>query len=176
MVAQMNNSGYSNGNHVHFEVYVGGSGTGYRVDPLKYCYAYPGDVIHRDEQGSVMTYTPISRYGTPVARNPKVNQIEVHAHTLRARKSPSLKGEILGYTQEGFYNVPDLTPTEADGYKWYKIENFWCANDSKDNFLRIYPAKVPQFDVQISKISTAQKDELVAWAKNAGVELTFKEI
>jgi hypothetical protein len=175
MVAQMNNSGYSNGNHVHFEVYVGGSGTGYRVDPLKYCYAYPTDVVHKSET-SVMRYSPTERFGTPVARNNKVDQIEVIAHTLRARKSPSLKGEILGYTKEGFYNAKTLEPTVADGYKWYPIEDFWCANDSQSNYLTILPKKVIQFDVSMSKISQEQKDDLLAWCKERNIEVTVKEI
>jgi hypothetical protein len=176
MLGQMDNSGYSNGCHVHFEVYVGGSGTSYRVDPLKYCYAYPGDVVHKDEKDSVMTYTPITRFGTPVARNNKVDQIEVIAHTLRARKSPSLKGEILGYTKEGFYNAKTLEPTVADGYKWYPIEDFWCANDSQSNYLTILPKKVVQFDVSMSKLSKEQKDELQAWCKERNIDLTIKEL
>ena len=174
----MNNSGYSNGAHVHFEVYVGGSGTGYRVDPLQYCYAYPTDVVNASTQKEygILHYSPIVRYGTPVARDVNVNQIEVIAETLRARKSPSLKGEILGYTNMGIYTVADLTPTEADGYKWYKIEDFWCANDSKGNFLTLYPAKIQQFNASVAKLTKEQKADLEAWCKKAGVEVSFKEV
>lgn len=175
MVAQMNNSGYSNGSHVHFEVYIGGAGTGYRVDPLKYCYAYPEDTVNKNQTG-IMRYSPIKRFGTPVARNVNVNQIEVVAETLRARKSPSLKGEILGYTNTGVYTVANLTPTEADGYKWYKVEDFWCANDAQSNFLKIYPAKVIQFNVSLTKLSKELKDELEAWCKEKGITPEIKEI
>ena len=44
-IGRMNNSGNSNGSHVHFEVYLGGAGTGYRVDPLKYAYVYPDQIV-----------------------------------------------------------------------------------------------------------------------------------
>ena len=171
----MNNSGYSNGAHVHFEVYVGGAETSYRVDPLQYCYAYPTDVVHKSET-KVMHYSPTVYLGTPVARNVNVNQVEVVAETLRARKTPSTSGEILGYANKGVYTVSDLTPTEANGYKWYKIDNFWCANNSQGTFMKIYPAKVQQFEAQVSKLTAAQKTELEAWCKKAGVTFSFKEV
>lgn len=109
-VANMNNSGNSYGSHCHFELYVGGSGTGYRVDPLKYCYAYPNDVVNADTQKEfgIMHYTPpapIPIIGTPVERDSTVDQINVGLTILRARKSPDLKGEVLGYVAKGIFNV-----------------------------------------------------------------------
>lgn len=174
MIAQMNNSGYSNGNHVHFEIYIGGSGTGYREDPLKYCYAYPDDIIHPDEVGSVMRYTPIARRGTPVARNPYVDQVKITATTLRARKSPSLKGEIFGYANTGYYDC--LGTTTADGYKWFHVEDFWVAQNTNGDWVEFFKAKEQRFDLTMKKLDVSQKDAMVAWCKESKVEYELKEV
>lgn len=64
--------------------------------------------------------------GTPVKRNEYIDQIEVIAEVLRARKKPSLKGEVLGYINQGIYNI--ISSTQADGYTWYQVEqNVWIA-------------------------------------------------
>ena len=40
-LGKMGNTGNSKGNHCHYEFYLGGAGTKYRVDPEKYTYVYP---------------------------------------------------------------------------------------------------------------------------------------
>lgn len=173
-IAYMNNSGYSNGNHVHFEVYVGGSGTAYRVDPLKYCYAYPKDIVHRDDVDSVMRYTPIERRGTPVARNTKVDQVQVTATTLRARKTPSLKGEIFGYSNRGYFDCKGMV--EADGYKWFNIEDFWVAQNTNGDWVEFFPAEIQKFDLLMKKLDIGQRDAMIAWCKDSGIEYTVTEV
>ena len=78
MIAQQDNSGASQGCHVHFELYYDpngkGYGTQYRVDPLKYCYAYPEDYVGEEvyfdgTRYKILRYTPVKRVGDPVARN-----------------------------------------------------------------------------------------------------------
>ena len=178
-IATMNSSGASTGNHVHFELYLNGSGTSYRVDPLKYCYAYPTDYVGDEhyfsgEAYTIMRYTPIARVGTPVARNTKVNQAEVTATTLRARKSPSLKGDILGYANRGVYNCVGFT--DADGYRWYGVEDFWVAQAPDGDWVNYYPAKVQQYDLTMHKLSPQQKDTMVAWCEAEGVSFDVKEV
>lgn len=64
-----------------------------------------------------------------VERNTNINQIETLNESLRIRTKPSLKGDIVGYVQKGYYNVLDIK--EADGYTWYKLDkDRWCANVS----------------------------------------------
>ena len=146
MIAKMNNSGASNGSHVHFELYLGGKGTSYRVDPLKYCYAYAGeDVVDPDERyfdGTayhIMVYEPVKTVGTPVPRNRMVDQLEVITDTLNARKEPGLKGQLLGYVKQGIYNVKEVVV--LDGYTWYSIEDFWCANDAAETWCHYLPTE-----------------------------------
>ena len=147
-LAQQNNSGYSNGCHVHFELYWNkdgsSGGTQYRVDPLKYCFAYPEDYVGDEHYFSgeayhIMRYTPVKRVGEPVSRNKMVNQLEVITDTLRARKDPNLKGEIYGYVNTGYYDVHGIT--EADGYTWYQVDNFWCANNAESTWCKYLPTE-----------------------------------
>jgi len=65
----------------------------------------------------------------PVERNQAVNQIQTTDTDLRIRTKPSLKGDVVGYVQLGYYNV--LQTKEADGYLWYCIsKDRWCADVS----------------------------------------------
>lgn len=65
----------------------------------------------------------------PVERNENVDQIQTTDAELRIRTKPSLKGEIVGYVQLGYYDVLDTK--QNDGYTWYKLDkDRWCANVS----------------------------------------------
>lgn len=65
----------------------------------------------------------------PTERNASVNQIQTTDTELRIRTKPSLKGEVVGYVQLGYYDV--LDSKVADGYTWYKLaKDRWCANVS----------------------------------------------
>lgn len=175
-VARMNNSGNSYGCHVHYELYVGGSGTGYRVDPLKYCYAYPTDVVNATTQKeyNIMHYEPVKIVGNPVERDSKVNQLKVITDTLRARTSPSLNGVVLGYVKPGIYNVSEIR--EADGYKWYNCgQGFWCANNAQETWCNYLPKTEPKYSLTMLHLNEGQKDAMIAWCKGEGVEYNIVE-
>lgn len=91
---------------------------------------YVDDGVHiLDSNGYVFKEVPeMERVGTPVARNTKVNQIEVLASAtqLRARKEPGTSGEVLGYINVGIYDIED-TEGAKDGYDWYKVQGMWIA-------------------------------------------------
>lgn len=77
------------------------------------------------------TKTPIT---AAVARNTKVNQIQVLANNLRVRDDA---GNVLGYAKEGYYNYS--THENFGGYERYKIAtNNWIAYDAK--WAKILPA------------------------------------
>lgn len=76
----------------------------------------------------------------PVERNAEVNQLEVIKSKLRVRTEPSLKGQILGFAELGYYN--DLETCEADGYVWHKIDNYnWVAQ------VEGYVKLLPKYDI-----------------------------
>lgn len=93
--------------------------------------------------------------GTPVERNENVYQIQVKEETtqLRARKEPSLKGSILGFTTVGIYNVLDVK--EADGYKWYNIEqDTWIAySEDWEILLPKTKSEIDELKEQIEKLN-----------------------
>lgn len=77
------------------------------------------------------TKTPIT---AAIARNTKVNQIQVLANNLRVRDDA---GNVLGYAKEGYYNYS--THENFGGYERYKIAtNNWIAYD--DKWAKILPA------------------------------------
>ena len=49
----MGNTGNSRGNHCHYEVYIGGASTKYRVDPLIYTYAFPDQIVSEGSKDKV---------------------------------------------------------------------------------------------------------------------------
>ena len=72
-VGNMGNTGKSNGNHLHYEVYVGGASTGNRKNPLDYTYVYEGQIVHPDDTKKVK-YKPTD---TPKAdeKDKQINEL-----------------------------------------------------------------------------------------------------
>lgn len=174
-LGKQNNSGFSQGSHDHFEVYVGGAGTKFRVNPVEYVYAYPHQTVNTDTQKTynIQHYSPTVYVGTPVARNAKVNQIKVISTTLRARKSPSLNGEVVGYANTGIYNVTDMT--EADGYKWYNTGEFWVANNSASTWCEYLPKTEPKYNLTMLNLNETQKNTMIAWCDAQGVKYSVTQ-
>lgn len=84
--------------------------------------------------------------GNPVNRNEKIDQVFVKVPQLRARKEPSLKGAILGYINEGYYDIQDKK--DADGYTWYKVQEMWIAYNK--DWLDILPHEETKEEIQLA--------------------------
>lgn len=162
-------SGYSNGYHVHYEVRLDGT----KVNPVDYTFAYPTQVVNKYTQSDygIKHYEPIQNYGHPVERNSKVDQFRIDTDTLRARTEPSLKGKVLGYVNKGIYNVGESV--RADGYIWYKIEDFWCAYDKQ--WAEFLPKQDSKYTLTMSHLNEAQKAAMVAWCEGEKVEYKVSE-
>ena len=48
LLGHMGNTGKAAGNHCHYEFYLGGASTSYRVDPEKYTYVYSDQVVSKN--------------------------------------------------------------------------------------------------------------------------------
>lgn len=171
-VALMGNSGYSDGPHDHFEVYLNDTYDSNRVDPVDYVFAWPDqDVWPADEKDyHIKRYDPMKEVGNPVARNIYIDQMEVLATTLRARKEPDLKADVLGYVKPGIYNV--YGETEADGYKWYQPEDFWCANDKEGTWIKLLPSEY--YGTPVPRNEKADQIEVTATTLRARHEPSLK--
>ena len=133
-IANMGASGEVTGPHCHFEIYMGGATTNYRVDPLPLTYAFPDQIVCDSDKNVVKYYVPVVK---PVERDENVNQLRILKEKLRIRKNPSLKADILDFAQKGgIYN--DLEKKEAEGYIWHKIGNDnWLAQ--VDGYVELLP-------------------------------------
>ena len=151
--------GLSTGNHFHCTANIG-KYYGFKKNANgKWCFVYeksltPPEAFYVDTsftnilnpKGYTFKEVPtMERVGVPVPRNAKVDQIEVKAESLRARKTPGTNGEILGYINVGFYNIED-TAGAIDGYDWYKVQDMWIAY-SKD-WEVIYPKELTPEEIQ----------------------------
>lgn len=131
--------------------------------------------IANDKEETWCKILPSERVGNPVARNEKVDQIEVTATSLRARKSPSLSGDILGYANKGIYNCTDRAG--ADGYNWFKTDqNFWVAQSPNGDWVTWLPKKETRYDLTMYDLTEAHKNAMIAWCEAEKVKYTIKEV
>ena len=84
-VGNMGNTGKSYGNHLHYEVYVGGASTSNRKNPLDYTYVYDGQIVHPDDTKKVK-YKPTD--------TPKVDEKDKQIEELK-NKIKDLDAQIL---------------------------------------------------------------------------------
>ena len=75
-IGNMGNTGDSKGNHLHYEVYVGGASTSNRKNPLDYTYVYEDQIVHPDDTKKVK-YKPID--------TPKVNEKDKQINELNSK-------------------------------------------------------------------------------------------
>ena len=113
--------------------------------------------------------------GTPVARNSKVDQLEVVATTLNVRPSASTKGYSEGYCNPGIYTVLD---SFNDGtYVWYRIgTDMWVANNKSETWCKFLPKAEPKYQMTLSGINSAQKAEIEKFCKSNQILVTTKEL
>lgn len=84
-VGNMGNTGKSYGNHLHYEVYVGGASTSNRKNPLDYTYVYEDQIVHPDDTKKVK-YKPTDP--------PKVDEKDKQIEELK-NKIKDLDTQIL---------------------------------------------------------------------------------
>lgn len=178
VLGYMGASGYAidNGQHLHFEIRVGGKDKKkYARDPLNYlAIENPKLIISPRTSFPDRIKFRKTTWGEPVPRNNEVNQINVKATTLRARLTPSLKGEVLGYTTPGIYNLS--AEADADGYHWFNAEDFWCANNDDKTWVEYLPKAVKKYNLTVKGLTEAQLNALVAYMKQSGFNYVIEEI
>ena len=117
VIGRMGNSGNSYGGHLHWEFW---SCNDYykNIDPSP--YLSPKEIV-----------LPSS-----VERDKNKRQFQVdYNDNLRVRTEPNLKCEVVGILNAGIYNFSE--EKENDGYKWVKLNEYWCACTDMSRILEI---------------------------------------
>ena len=119
VIGRMGNSGNSFGGHLHWEFW---SCNDYysNIDPSP--YLAPKEI----------------KLPSPVNRDKNKRQFQVdYNDNLRVRTEPNLSGEVVGILNAGIYDFTE--EKDSDGYKWVKLDNYWCACTDMSRILEIEP-------------------------------------
>ena len=94
-IGNMGNTGKSYGNHLHYEVYVGGASTSNRKNPLDYTYVYDGQIVHPDDTKKVK-YKPKETTPSTPKTDEKDKQINELNNKIKEQDSQilNLKAQI----------------------------------------------------------------------------------
>lgn len=173
VVGFMGNSGYSNGQHLHFELRRDANQKANSIDPINYLFVEDRSIYVNpsSKEFDRIKYRDLSPV-TPVDRNTAVDQIEVGLAFLNCRSKPSLKSDRLGFLAEGYYNVYDIE--ENEGYTWYRIGiDRWCAQVDKVTFLK--GSASTTYKVLFPYVSKGDMEQLSLLAKNAQLRIIIEE-
>ena len=117
VIGRMGNSGNSFGGHLHWEFW---SCNDYykNIDPSP--FLSPKEIV----------------LPKPVERDKNKRQFQVdYNDNLRVRTEPNLKCEVVGILNAGIYNFTE--EKDSDGFKWVKLDNYWCACTDMSRILEI---------------------------------------
>ena len=117
VIGRMGNSGNSYGGHLHWEFWTKNDYYS-NIDPSP--YLSPKEIV-----------LPSS-----VERDKNKRQFQVdYNDNLRVRTEPNLKCEVVGILNAGIYNFTE--EKENDGFKWVKLDKYWCACTDMSRILEI---------------------------------------
>ena len=173
ILAQMGNSGWSNGQHLHFEGRKGANQKANSIDMINYLYVEDRSIYvnPNSKEYDLIRYRETSPV-TPVDRNVAVDQIQVSLAFLNCRDIPSTRGNRLGFLSEGYYNVYEIT--ESEGYTWYRIGiDRWCAGVDKVTFYR--GSVGTTYKVLFPYVSIGDRDKLIDLAQEAQLRIIIEE-
>lgn len=164
VVGRMGNSGYSTGQHLHFEMRMGANKHANAVDPMTYLRLEDKSVVISPKTllKDKIKYRVVT---VPVERNPKVDQIKVTGKYINARADHSTDAESYGYIVPGIYNVEQIYTDKK--YTWYDCGDFWCAQVSGVEFL----SHEVKYDVVFHGVLDKDIASLEAMAKQLGVKI-----
>ena len=138
VIGRMGNSGNSFGGHLHWEFW---SCNDYykNIDPSP--YLSPKEIV----------------LPKPVERNKDKRQFQVdYNDNLRVRTEPNLNCEVVGILNAGIYDFSE--EKENDGFKWVKLDNYWCACTDMSRILEIEQVNEQVKEENKPDIDTKEED------------------
>lgn len=144
-VGKMGNSGYSKGQHLHFELRQNANAEKNAVDPMPYLrienkalIISPNTLLPDEIKYRVVT--------VPVERDSSKDQIRVTGKSVNARAGHGTNFESYGFITPGCY---DVFETWQGKLTWYNCGDFWCAQVGGVEFLPhdVIKYRVTAYDV-----------------------------
>lgn len=177
VIGYMGNSGYSMGQHLHFEYRIGGNSKTYAVDPLSYLTVNDDALIISDKTlypDRIKKNIEKNTIGTPVEKDNTKDQLYIKINNLNARTGAGTDSTRLGFVTPGYYNV--IREIQGDAYKWYEIEPgvFVAFSDSWAYYYPKEQAKL--YNCSINGITTGDKNKVVALGKEIGIPAVVTEV
>lgn len=153
----MGDSGWSRGQHLHFELRQGDNRKERSIDPLDYLFIEdPGIYVNPNSLEISRIRTRKTSVGTPVGRDSSHNQIEVITPTLNGRSGPGLAAEKKGFVTLGVYDC--LNWDNADGYTWVQVEEgLWFATKEGSWTVSLPKESPKMFTVLFPSVSNGDK-------------------
>lgn len=175
VIGYMGSSGWSNGQHLHFELRKGENRKSCSIDPIDYLYIEdPSIYVNPSSKQIERIRHRTTTVGTPVGRDSSHDQIEVITRTLNARRTPGLDGEKRGFTTVGVYNV--LGHAEADGFQWANIEpDLWIAEKDGDWTVSYTRQSAQMYSVLFPEVTNGDKITLTKLGDSLSLKYTVSE-
>lgn len=145
-IGYMGATGTAYGGHLHFEVRKCNS----PIDPTPY---FNGERM-------------IKLLPTPVKEDKTVPQLKVNCNdTMRIRTGHNIDSEIIGFAEEGFYNIESIV-IETD-YTWYEISKYmWVALvPPNDEYIPASNDNIEDNNEEIELINKDKKNPLLEFIK-----------
>ena len=118
-IGNMGNTGKSEANHLHYEVYVGGASTSNRKNPLDYTYVYDGQIVHPDDTKKVKYKPKDTTPSTPKTdeKDTKIQELQTKVNELTKEVEENnieinkLKSELEEANSYKLKYIADVTGT-----------------------------------------------------------------
>ena len=174
VIGYMGNSGYSNGQHLHFELRKGQNYKANSIDPLDHLFVEDKSIYVNPNSKAFdrIRYRQTSPVA-PVERNEAVDQIHVDLDFLNCRSGVGTDKERLGFLARGYYNVYETE--DYGGYTWYQIEkDRWCAGVDKVTFLK-GKSTVTTYKVVFPYVTAGDRDALLDIAEKSQLRVLVEQ-